>query len=179
MEENKEYIQERANGLENDSSIKIRLDVSEILQEIEFYLRGKEVNYYKNSKTGMVEPTLIQMGKKKLNEVGIKSILAKSRALVNKGVVMGNLTIAQWKEQIMYIRIELIKLLYNNYHNWEIKEDYDIVEITDIIMNTVENLLTRPIDNEERKGFSNIQTTERTVQDSSNGGFKIFGKNND
>lgn len=172
-----EYAQQRTNGLDNDTSIKIRLDVSEVLQEFELYLRGREINYYKNTEKGRVEPRLVKMGEQKLNNAGIKALLAKTRAIVNKAVFQGNLEYKQWLDQIKWIRYEIAQLLYINFHHWEMQWDNDIDEITDTFMNTIENVLTRSIDNEERKGFSNIMTSERTVTDSNSGGMRIFGGN--
>ena len=171
-----EYVSQRTNGLENDSSIKIRLDVSEVIQEIEFYLRGLEVNYYKDTDTNIVDSRVVPMGEKKLNDIGIKAILSKARAIINKAVVMGNLTYEQWLEQIKSIRIEFVMLLYINFHYWGVKWDYDIVEITDMCLNCIEPLLTRTIDNKEREGYSNISTSERVIHSEDKGGFKLRGR---
>jgi len=172
-----EYTQQRSNGTDENSSIKIRLDVSEILQEFEMYLRGLEINYFKEKGKELVEPKLVPMGKPKLNNAGIKALLAKARAIINKSVFQGNLEYRQWLDQIKWIRYEIAELLYINFHHWKINLDNDINEITDTFMNTIENVLTRSIDNEERKGFSNIMTSERTVTDSNQGGFRLFGGN--
>lgn len=165
-------------GFDNSSALQIRLDCKDLLEQIEFFLRGLEPNTYWDDKTNQWQQRLIPMGEAKANKRGIQALLNYCRALINPQVVQGNYKEDRYIDFIIEKRIEIARMLFVNFYDWELKYDDAIAEITDFIMNMVEPFLSRTIDNEERLSYAQTIRTNETNTLASRGGFNLFGGGN-
>ena len=174
LNNNSEGIASSNLGYEQSSALQIRLDTNDLLQQIEFFLRGKEVNTFFDKDSGTMRPRLVDMGEPKLNLRGIQAILNKCRGLINPSVVQGNISKDFYFKLIEDIRIEIAYLCFVNFYNWEVSYETDLKEIPDTIMNTVESYLSRSIDNQERLSYA--QTIKTSETNSAGRGFSLpFG----
>jgi hypothetical protein len=158
------------------SVIAIRLNTDELLQKIEYFLRGKEVNFYTNAE-GITKAQLDDSGIPKANKRGIQSILNKCRAIINAQTVQGNYKEDFYFQAIREIRIDIAHDCFCNRYRWELENDYSIKEIPDTIMAIVEPFLSRLIGNKERESYSQSMQSKQvnTLNDSK--GLDLFKKN--
>lgn len=162
------------------SALKIRLETRELHDEVERYLRGKDINYGVNNEGQLIAQTVV-CGKPKANEQGIQGLMRWLRMTINPHTVQGNFMIdkhhhsEKYEQYIEEYHIELTKMIIINSYDWGIK-DNEIDEIISSILLLVQPFMTRLIGNKERDSYSN---TMRTIQSESfqskhRGGMQVF-----
>lgn len=154
------------------SIIGIRLDTRETLNEIEAFLRGKRVINYKQTSEGGFTPIYGEVGRPKMNDEGIQTIMSWLTPLISPHTVQGNFKDDLYDNFICEMEIDLRVMLMTNLHYWEIKiEDYN--SIADMIMLTSQAFFSRCIDNKERESYANTLRTVESNRLEKGGGFSL------
>ena len=165
------------------TALQIRLETSQIIENIEMYLKGSVMVAEQDPATGRIKMRTIVKGVPKANAYGIQSILNWIQMVLNPQVVQGNFPSdskahsAMYEEFIYMLRIDFTELLIINCYEWEIK-DSEISGIVDSVMNLTEPFMTRLIDNKERESYAqSLRSTESSSikEKDENKGFKLFG----
>lgn len=152
----------------DSTALKLRLETKELIENIELFLKGEKILFLPDE-SGKIELKSLVKGKPKANDKGIQAILNFISCIVNPSVVQGNFKSDRksgycpgYEQYIHETEIDLSCILMVNLINWDISEDdYDL--IIDFIMKLIIPFMTRLIDNEERKGYSEnlkAQSTE-------------------
>ena len=164
----------------NQNALKVRLDVSEVLIDIESFLRGYKTDYTQDNQ-GNITPIKIKTGEAKCNNEGVQSILSFLRMIINTQVVQGNFVTDSGNDSSMYYnyvsncRSDLTDAMILNIYKWGININ-EAEFIADSIMNIVIPFMTRLIDNKERESYANtIKHEERNTLTKDDNKFKIFG----
>lgn len=133
--------------------LKLRLDTQKLHQDILNFLSGTRtvVEYDKNSGTYYEETEKI--GRPLANDEGIQAILSLVISLINPHTIQGNTDRKELQKILYHLEIGLAERLTLNYDKWGIDPEYRD-HMIDTIMPMVHLILTRTIDNEERKGLS-------------------------
>jgi len=139
-------------GYNDFSVLKIRLDTSTLIKEIDMYLRGTQ------ERVEMVdgEPRFqqVKISKPKANETGIHSIMAWLRSTLNSQVVQGNFENFDRLDNYLYnYRMDLAEFLMNNRHNWDI-DLQDFEGLIDMILIQMRPFMSRLVGDGERKSYA-------------------------
>jgi len=130
------------------SIVQLRLDVREILYNIENFLRGKIVTTSLDN-DGNIQQENKSLGEPKANEQGIQNIMLRVGAIFNTAVVQSNFDEEGLSVYLMNLEISLARMVMVNCYKWNIKnEEQDI--LIDFMMDMVEPFMRRTIDNQER-----------------------------
>jgi len=152
--------------------ISLRLDTNPLLEQIEANLRGTKIIGYREVE-GTFQPITASIGKAKLNESGVQSVMSWLTPLISPHTVQGNYkTIDDLNEYLCRLEIDLFSYLMINLHNFAINE-YEIDGVTDMIINTCEPFFTRLIENKERESYGQTMV-HRESRSTESGGFKFF-----
>jgi len=174
-----ESVSSANSGFNGASALSIRLDTNMVLQDIENFLRGREENFYRDSKTGRTMSRLDKVSCPKANDEGIQDILNYCRSLINPQVVQGNYDKKDWLNFIVEKRMELIEKLVINFYEYKLPSDDTMNGITDFIMNLAEPFLSRMIDNEERSSYAEtFKTMESNRIENKSAMSTLFGGGN-
>lgn len=147
-----------SSGLATDSIVRYRLDMNDLLRDIELYLSGKR--YAVQSDEFGVREVLVDSGMPLMNQRGIQSILGSLKLLLGPHTVQGNLDKDQYGALIEEINIYLARDIMVNRINWEVALD-DFPFIVDTLVWTILLFLSRTIEDKERASYGN---TIRSVQ---------------
>ena len=154
----------------DSSMLKIRLDTTELLEKIEFYLKGSREIITKNDQ-GEIVTTIVKNGFPKANEQGVQGLLNWISATINPQVVQGNFPETSSGDSPAYNRyikeyhIELTELIIRNIYTWGILEN-EINGVISFILLLVQPFFSRLIGNKERESYSqSLRGEERTVSD--------------
>lgn len=167
-------------GFANATSLQLRLDTSQILRQVEAYLKGERVVLIDTDGNGSIDTKQIWKGKRKVNDEGLQSIMMFLEMILNPSVVQGNFSdtkgktgYMQYAEYLCRTRMDIADYLMKNMKQFGIRdEDYNGVIST--IMRTVEAFMTRPLYNEERKNYANTMRSVESLQTNPNKkGFSI------
>lgn len=146
----------------NANAIQIRLDTSQILQQIKSFLEGKYIEPSQDPTTGEISWNEISSGQPKANTQGIQALMGYLHSVVNTGVVQGNLDRDQYDMYLYHFHKKLLKMTMLNLYRWDINP-YEYPLITSHIMNTVEPFLSRTINDGERNSYAkSLQHSERS-----------------
>lgn len=157
-------------GYMTESVMRYRLDTREVLIDIEMQLRGQQVEYSRNLKTGEIVETVKTVGTPKMNDEGIQSIISYLRSVLGPHTVQGNFDRDGYDDLICEIDIYLSENVMTNLHNWGVKiEDYN--HILDTIVTTLRLFLSRTIDNKERESYAATMRSYESIESQKSGGF--------
>lgn len=140
------------------SIVQIRLDVQQIIENIEMFLKGTQIIVSQDETTKRIITQSVPIGEAKANDLGIQAILNWVSSTLNPQVVQGNFPADGQHISTMYdnyieeFNIDLVRFLLTNQIDWEIS-DRDVEYITDWIMKMIIPFMTRLIDNKERESF--------------------------
>jgi len=140
------------------TALQIRLETSQMIENIEMFLRGAIIVVEQDEKTGKIKTRRVNRGQAKANDLGIQSILNWIQLILNPQVVQGNFPVdspshsTMYEEYIYNVRVDLTSMIVINCYNWKIIDE-DIEMIIDSIMNAIEPFMTRLIDNKERESY--------------------------
>lgn len=146
-------------GYTGESILKIRLDTQQILQQIEYFLKGKAVRIRMNEQ-GMAEEEIVEISEPLANERGVHSILSFLSSTINSQTVQGNYEWDHWREEVSWMREQLATDVFVNYDVWEI-DPQNISIICNSVMNLIKPFLTRLVGDGERKSYSNYSESRQ------------------
>ena len=158
----------------SESVMKYRLDTRDVLFDIEMQLRGKQLVWV--TLDGEVREEWQSVGKKKMNDEGIQSIISYLRSVLGPHTVQGNFKEEGYDDLICEIDMYLTENVMVNLHNWGMSiEDYNY--ILDTVVTTLRLFLSRTIDNKERESYAaTMRSVESNRYEKSGGGWNPFGK---
>lgn len=131
------------------------LDFSQELVEIERLLRCDVLKRDKDGNEYWIENP--DPGKVFLNELGVNDVLRKIRLLVNKNKVLSNYDINEIKVRSRMIMNEIRVLIYNNYEQYGIDNDYKINNYSMIVLTIgtiIEDTYRRALNGETHKALA-------------------------
>lgn len=142
--------------------IKIRLDPTEILRDLELYLRAAKVIGKEDEKGNYLEETVV-VGTPLANEAGVNGIMGYLRTTISPQNVQGNLTWERYDRLIFEIHTDLATIMSAKRREWGINiTDYDF--ILDTIMHSLQMFISRLVENKERESYTeSMRTEERSV----------------
>ena len=157
-------------GFANATSLQLRLDTTQILRQVEAYLKGERVVLVDSDGNGSLDTKTVWKGKRKVNDEGLQSIMMFLEMILNPSVVQGNFSdtkgktgYMQYAEYLCRTRMDIADYLMKNMKQFGIRdEDYNGVIST--IMRTIEAFMTRPLYNEERKNYANTMRSVESLQ---------------
>lgn len=157
-------------GFLSESVMRYRLDTRELLIDIEMQLRGQQIEYSRDEEGNILE-RVKTVGKAKMNDKGIQSVMSYLRSVLGSHTVQGNFDRDGYEDLIFEIDSNLSTDMMSNLHEWEI-DVLDYNHVMNTIMHAIIPFLSRTIDNEERKSYA---ATMRSVESNSyqKGGFSI------
>lgn len=138
-------------------ALKIRLDTTQLLDQIAAYLRGT-TQIVEQDKHGAIKTRTEVTGVPKANPHGIQSIINWISATTNTQTVQGNFPIdkhgvsQRYDSYIEEYHIELTELLVVNCYHWQINDD-EINGIIEFVMLMIIPFMSRLIDNKERESY--------------------------
>lgn len=161
-------------GYTGESILKIRLDTDQLLRQIESFLRG-QIMTLDILPNGEIVNKATQQGPPLANDKGIHAIMSYANACLNSQTVQGNYEWDHWREEISWIRKQLATDIFVNHDDWGISPQ-NLNLICNVVMNMIKPFMTRLVNNEERKSYSNYQEVRNVPQEQNKGMFsKIFG----
>jgi len=185
QQQNQNSIGSVARSYNDFNALKIRLDTTPIISDIELFLRGARIIIEKNDETGVIRSKKVPITKgqnqAKANDSGIHSILNWISATINSQTVQGNFPAdnngfsPKYDAYIYEYHIELTKQILLNSYNWEISED-EINGIVEFIMLLIIPFMSRLIDNKERESYAETFKTleSNTFTGGKNGGLPLI-----
>lgn len=166
---------------QNDfNALRIRLDTEELLNRIEFFLRGKRQQVLQ-TKTGDLVSQEVGSGTALANEEGVQAIMSWVSMIINPQTVQGNFPADRhgysitYEQSIYNFRLNFGTDIVLNMPGWDIKEE-NAEGIIDRVCQVVEIFLSRCIDNEERKSYSETMKSIDTNITRAKGGIPMFNK---
>lgn len=143
-------------------TVKYRLDNTELLRDIEHYLRAARIVGKEDPVKGYYEETVV-VGRPLANEEGVQGIMGYLRIMISPHNVQGNLSWDRYDQFIYEIHVDLATNMMSNRRNWGISiEDYSL--IVDNIMQTLQLFISRVVENKERDSYGeSVRSDERTV----------------
>lgn len=151
------------------SALHIRLDTSQVVRQIEMYLKG-ERSILTEDDNGRLTKKTIWKGTPLVSDEGLQGIMQFVEMVFNPQVVQGNFsdvsnTVKAYDLYANYLcrtRKDLADHLMKNIKNYGIDEK-NFNGIVSNIMRFVEPFMTRLINNKERESYANtIKTLEST-----------------
>ena len=145
------------------NALRIRLDTQPLLEQIEYFLKGKRETVHQD-KEGKILTSAIITGVPKANDEGIQSLLNWMSATINTQTVQGNFPADSNGNSIKYdayifeYHVELSTLIVLNAYNWEIDDD-EIDGIIEFVMLLVIPFMSRLIGNKERESYGETMKT--------------------
>lgn len=158
----------------NASVMEQRLSVESIFSKFEKSLRGQKEILYTDEEGNQYVKT-IQITEPLLNETGIHQILIKMNSIINAPSFQGNIREEFWRYKCSTERKNLARAMFENVYTWGIKSGMESF-ICNNAMNTIELVLTRPINNLERMSYADTMKTVESNTIKESGGLKIFNK---
>lgn len=144
----------------NDELTKWMLDMSDLLEEIEYILKGK----WRNPSTGKWEDRFKPM----INDNGISAIMLTLRMSLSKNPTLSWLDIGEINRMAYETYESLVELLFINHEYFELKEEYMDIIITSID-HAIFSLLKRALGGGERKALGEmthrIENVNRQIEE--------------
>lgn len=155
----------------DDSMIRMRLDMTKLLNKIRVYLTGKKVDAFEDE-NGDLQKQEIVISKPLVNDDGSGAVMNRIEMVLNVAVVQGNFDRGMWRDAVADLRESLAAVMMDNLDLWGISED-DYQNIIDGVMDAVKPFMTRLIENKERESYQGtLQAFQRmAVGNDPNRGF--------
>jgi hypothetical protein len=128
--------------------VQLRLEVRQILDYLEYFLRGYRI-VTKKDETGQIVEVPEFTGERKANDIGIQNIMLRINAIVNPATVQSNYELDDLNSYLMNVEISISRMIMVSCYKWEIKVEQQDT-IVDFIMELIEPFMKRTIDNQER-----------------------------
>lgn len=137
-------------------ALKVRLDTTALMQQIDLFLQGKTPITYIDEASGSIRTELRDTGKPFCNDEGRQKIMNWVTGLVNPTTLQGN----KLREEMSIIVGDLYEQFTDdvnlNLYRWEVEEN-SMQLLINGLMSMIEMALSRTIDNQERKLFAYIK----------------------
>lgn len=148
----------------SESSLRLRLDTDKLLMGIETDLRGEIIQVVEVR--GEYKTIRTPVGQKKCNDRGVQDVMKFLRSSINPSSTQGNLKNEVYEKYLFYKRIELTKMMFVNFPDYDMTEE-DMISIINDCMSLIELVVSRTIDNKERESYQ--QTVKHTETQSIEG----------
>jgi len=138
--------------------LQVRLDTSDILNQIKMFLNAEIEIVEKDPTTGQYKRSIIPLGKPYANRKGISRLMNWMQMTINAQVVQGNFPMdikgssTKYDQFIYEFHTNLAHMLMLNLYNYGI-DDEEYPMIIDSINNLVVPFMTRLIGNKERESY--------------------------
>lgn len=136
-------------------ALKVRLDTTQLMQQIDCFLQGKTPITTINE-VGEIVTELRDTGKPFCNDEGRQKIMNWVTGLVNPTTLQGNKSREEMNALISDFYEQFTDDVNLNLYKWEVDEDCMQLLINGL-MGMIEMALSRTIDNQERKLFAYIK----------------------
>jgi hypothetical protein len=139
--------------------MRMMLDSTELLKEVEIFLRGYyETSYYDETKKETVVKK-ISIGEPKCNEKGVQSLMFWLKMKLTPLITMGNISEDQYLMMLSRGHNNLCRNVMINRINYDIPLNY-YLEIIDTMMESYEGVLSSCINGGHRRSFTRNQSVE-------------------
>lgn len=149
------YSNTMFNSSHKQNLIEYELDFKEELEEIERLLRCDVMTRDSNGNYYWTENP--DKSKIFLNNLGVSDVLRKIRIVVNKNKVLSNYNLDEIKIRVRMLQNELRVLIYNNYEDYDIDNDYKMNNYSMVILtigSVVEDAYRRAMNGETHRGLN-------------------------
>jgi len=149
------YSNTMFNNAHKQNLIEYELDFKEELEEIERLLRCDIMVKDNNGNYFWTENP--DQSRIFLNNLGVSDVLRKIRLVVNKGKVLSNYNLDEIKVRVKMLQNDLRVLIYNNYEDYGIDNDYKMNNYSMVILaigSVVEDAYRRAMNGETHKGLN-------------------------
>lgn len=148
-------------GYLSESVIRMRLDTTKLLADLEAFYRGTRVVGYEELEDGSIRPRFESLGKARMNDLGIQDIMSWLSSLFNPSTVQGNFDAEDLSNFMADLHGDIAEDLMTNMHEYGIDER-DFNPILDKTINVAFVFFTRTKDNLERESYaSTLRSVER------------------
>jgi len=144
-------VQKNNMAMMDPTYLKLRLDTQQLHRDVLNFLKG-EMTVLSQARDGTYFEEQKEYGSPRANDYGVQAILSLVVAVVNPHTIQGNTDRKILNMVMSDIDMTLIRALTVNYEKWGIDPDDRELMISTVI-SMVHLVLTRTIDNEERKGL--------------------------
>jgi len=159
---------------QDSSTIRYRLDTSDLKNNIRYYLSGMR----KQQKVidGDMQTVWVQDDKmRKMNERGIHSVMTLIESSVNSSVVQGNLDEKEYRTITADFHQALYRHLFLNGHRFNLSDD-DYEMVIETITHMVRLFTSRTINNLERKSYENSMSVNESQRIEQNSGRNFLSR---
>lgn len=143
----------------SDSTMKLMLDASDIVRELEVFLRGYYIESYYDEDMKKVVNNTVSLGEPKCNEKGVQYIRSWLRMKYNPLVTLSNIDEDRYLSMLAKAQENLARNLMTNLVNYDIPLKY-YEEIVDLCMDSFEAILSSAINGGHRRSFTRNQSVE-------------------
>lgn len=177
--ESAEAFNQSNDGFTDAGIIQLRLDTAPMLDNLEAFFRGKRIIGWAQDKEGKTIPVFGDVGKPKMNEEGVQSLMSWLTPLFSPATVQGNFpSYDDLNDYLIKLECDLNDYVWRNCHNWEISmEEAD--GIMDMIINVAEPFFSRLVNNKERESYANTMVHRESLSGADKDRFSIFSKRRD
>lgn len=146
----------------DSNTIKFRLDADPVKRDLQIKLLGLMEKLVEDPKTGDIRREYVQVGKPRVNEVGLQAVMLHVDGVINAMTVQGNFTDEQYIDFIADFHEEFAADLWINAPEYGIPDEY-YNGVVAAVTNFVRAFMTRPIANKEREALGESQKVSETV----------------
>lgn len=139
----------------SEGALKLRLDPERLIKRIEYYLKGERLIIKNNQLQS------INIGERLVNQVGLQRIIQTINHIINKDMVLGNLTEDEINRIVYDVKMDMAEDLAQFADEWGVKRG-DRKAIVHDIERMMKVFLSRTKNDGERKSMG-----YHTVNDSS------------
>ncbi len=145
-------------------ALKLRLDMQKLHQDIENFLAGTRTTLIYNSERGEYTEQTQRTGENLANNKGIQILLSFVVTTVNSHTVQGNTTEQGLNKILEYMHDEIAADLTKNWRDYGINPN-SRAYILNTIMQMVQLVLSRTVNNEERISYSGTKIKSTTLKE--------------
>jgi hypothetical protein len=154
----------------SSSALEMRLETSQIIEKIKVFLSGQFTYSIQDENTGKIIIKQAESGIRLMNDEGVSHIVNYISSIINPSVVQGNYTDDWYRERIEQTHKNLCFIIAVNSPTWKIKSNARH-SIISFLMELVIPFLSRLIDNEERKSYTQtLRSIENSTTNYKDGG---------
>src|SRR6056297_449520 len=171
MEQGQEQLPTSNYKIQEDNSIKYRLDTHRILLAIESKLKGSYESYYTDEE-GNIRSKNITVGKKLVNDEGLQKIMSMVSSVINNHTVLGFFKNTNDKNRwFLFWKKKFRKELFINKYNYGINNSSGVNHILIMISSFVDLFLSRLINRNEARALEKNYTVNEIINKNPKQGF--------
>src|SRR6056297_3226844 len=147
----------------DESTIRIKIDPSPILFEIQKKLGGGYEEFYQD-KDGNLKSRWKQIGKKLLNDEGIQKCMTHASSVINQATVLGFFKDSNEKNKFfLFWKKNLRKELYINKYTYGMESSSDVNHVLIVISAFADLFLTRLIGRKDAEALEKIYNVNELI----------------